>query len=224
MLARPPSRRRTLSRCDKRIWMTAVWNPPATAANLSTVLVIRALYRCPGAPACEATPSKTVGDIIDIVMDGTKRRTGAGKVVSLLLAIAWFSIVLIWIENMKHIMILVLMGNKLHFAPTTANPSQIIDLGTGTGTWTVESECFATKAPNPLLTGFSQVAEKYPSGIVTGIDPSAIQPEWVPPNARFLIDDAESPWVDPPDFFDLVHARHTVQAFMSYRAVIMQTF
>jgi hypothetical protein len=68
------------------------------------------------------------------------------------------------------------------------------------------------------------VAEKYPSGIVTGIDLSAIQPEWVPPNAKFLIDDAESPWVDPPDYFDLVHVRHTVQAFMSYRAVIAQAF
>jgi len=30
--------------------------------------------------------------------------------------------------------------------------------------------------------------------------------------------------VDPPDFFDLVHARHTVQAFRSYQAVIMQAF
>jgi hypothetical protein len=59
---------------------------------------------------------------------------------------------------MKHIMMLVLMGNKLHFAPIAAKPSQIIDLGTGTGTWAVESMSSTAKSPNspanePLSSG-----------------------------------------------------------------------
>ncbi|KAI8301819.1 Secondary metabolism regulator LAE1 [Colletotrichum sp. SAR11_59] len=34
------------------------------------------------------------------------------------------------------------------------------------------------------------------SPFVHGIDLSAIQPEWAPPNVKFEIDDVESPWVD----------------------------
>lgn len=68
------------------------------------------------------------------------------------------------------------------------------------------------------------MADRYPSASVLGIDLSPIQPNWVPMNARFLVDDVESPWLDPPDFFDFVHARHVVQAFKNYPGVLQQAF
>lgn len=51
------------------------------------------------------------------------------------------------------------------------------------------------------------VADLYPSAIVTGTDLSPVQPTWVPPNARFEIDDMESEWTFEEGFFDFIHIR-----------------
>lgn len=40
---------------------------------------------------------------------------------------------------MKHLMLVALCGNKLHFAPLPPDPDVIVDLGTGTGIWCMES-------------------------------------------------------------------------------------
>lgn len=44
-------------------------------------------------------------------------------------------------EDMKHAMVVNLCGGKLHFAPIGDNPQNIIDLGTGTGIWCIDSRC-----------------------------------------------------------------------------------
>lgn len=41
---------------------------------------------------------------------------------------------------MKHAMIKMLCGNELFFAPIGNNPQEILDMGTGTGIWAIESE------------------------------------------------------------------------------------
>lgn len=38
---------------------------------------------------------------------------------------------------------------------------------------------------------------------------SPIQPAWVPPNVRFMVDDFESPWLQPENHWDYVHGRNT---------------
>lgn len=43
-------------------------------------------------------------------------------------------------EDMKHAMVKLLCGQKLHFAPIGDNPQEILDIGTGTGIWTIESK------------------------------------------------------------------------------------
>ena len=43
-------------------------------------------------------------------------------------------------EDMKHAMILDLC-QRLHFAPLDDNPQNVLDMGTGTGIWAIESEC-----------------------------------------------------------------------------------
>lgn len=43
-------------------------------------------------------------------------------------------------EDMKHAMTRLLCGQKLHFAPIGDCPQEILDLGTGTGIWAIESE------------------------------------------------------------------------------------
>lgn len=43
-------------------------------------------------------------------------------------------------EDMKHAMVRLLSGQKLHFAPLGDNPQDILDIGTGTGIWAIESK------------------------------------------------------------------------------------
>ncbi|KAH8898842.1 S-adenosyl-L-methionine-dependent methyltransferase [Thozetella sp. PMI_491] len=91
-------------------------------------------------------------------------------------------------DDMKHAMMLELTDGKLFFSPIGSNPQKIIDLGTGTGIWAVE------------------VADQNPSAEVLGVDLSPIQPLWVPPNVKFIIDDVEDDWMHGKDW-DLVHLR-----------------
>ncbi|UKZ95368.1 uncharacterized protein TrAFT101_010213 [Trichoderma asperellum] len=97
-------------------------------------------------------------------------------------------------EDMKHAMVKLLCSQKLHFAPIGDNPQEILDIGTGTGIWSIE------------------MGDKYLSAHILGIDLSPIQPDWLPPNVRFMIDDVESPWLHPRNHFDYIHSRHTVMA------------
>jgi hypothetical protein len=49
-------------------------------------------------------------------------------------------------EDMKHALVVNLCGGKLHFAPIGDNPQNIIDLGTGTGIWCMDSR-YETEDP-----------------------------------------------------------------------------
>lgn len=60
------------------------------------------------------------------------------------------------------------------------------------------------------------MGDLYPGATVLGVDLSPIQPEWVPPNVQFMVDDVESPWLRPLNHFDYVHARHTVMAIRNW--------
>lgn len=55
-------------------------------------------------------------------------------------------------EDMKHAMIVNLCNGRLHYAPLEA-PQKILDVGTGTGIWAIDSMCCATQA---LLMGLTQ--------------------------------------------------------------------
>ncbi|KAL9618870.1 MAG: hypothetical protein Q9160_006460 [Pyrenula sp. 1 TL-2023] len=96
-------------------------------------------------------------------------------------------------------------GN-IHHAPL-ANPHKILDLGTGTGIWPME------------------MAELYPDCHITGTDLSAIQPNIVPPNVHFEIDDAsESDWGRPLNSFDFVRMSYLLGCFSSYQSVMRTAY
>lgn len=119
-------------------------------------------------------------------------------------------------EDMKHAMVKLLCSQKLHFAPIGDNPQEILDIGTGTGIWPIESKSSSilndTFNWESLINIVHLVGDKYLSAHILGIDLSPIQPDWLPPNVRFMIDDVESPWLHPASHFDYIHSRHTVMA------------
>ncbi|KAK4182825.1 S-adenosyl-L-methionine-dependent methyltransferase [Podospora australis] len=73
--------------------------------------------------------------------------------------------------------------------------------GTGTGIWAIE------------------LADKYPQATITGIDLSPIQPNYVPENVHFFVDDFDEDWVDPPNKYDFIHIRHTMHSIRDPKAL-----
>ncbi|KAL8939647.1 MAG: hypothetical protein Q9216_003255, partial [Gyalolechia sp. 2 TL-2023] len=80
------------------------------------------------------------------------------------------------------------LGGKLNLAPIPKNAKRILDVGTGTGIWAIET------------------GDKYPDAEILGNDLSPIQPHWVPPNVRFEVDDVEDDWAYHQPF-DYIHCR-----------------
>ncbi|KAB5554621.1 S-adenosyl-L-methionine-dependent methyltransferase [Coniochaeta sp. 2T2.1] len=108
-------------------------------------------------------------------------------------------------EDMKHALMLELTDGRLFSAPVGANPQKILDVGTGTGIWAIE------------------VGDQHPSAEVLGLDLSPIQPTWVPPNVRFMIDDVEDEWLNGSDY-DLVHFRSMALILRNLPKVIGQAY
>jgi hypothetical protein len=126
-------------------------------------------------------------------------------------------------EDMKHGMLLNLCGGRLHFAPLE-NPQNIIDLGTGTGIWAIDSRLIPPIIRRTDTNTHMKVGDQYPSAAILGVDLSPIQPPWVPPNVRFIVDDVESPWVYPKNHFDLIHARHSAQSFKNFPKLLARAY
>jgi SAM-dependent methyltransferase len=109
-------------------------------------------------------------------------------------------------DLLHHVRNLVLNG-RLFKAPLEPNIQRALDIGTGTGIWAID------------------FADSYPCAEVTGTDLSPIQPSWVPPNLRFVVDDAESPWLYSPNRpFDFIHARDLGGAIADWPRLIRQSY
>ncbi|KAH8592330.1 S-adenosyl-L-methionine-dependent methyltransferase [Bisporella sp. PMI_857] len=110
-------------------------------------------------------------------------------------------------EDMKHAMVLNLCGGRLHYAPIdNPYPQNVLDIGTGTGIWCMD------------------MGDEYPSSSILGVDLSPIQPSWVPPNVKFMVDDVESPWLHNTGYFDYIHARHISVAMKNMPQLCAEAF
>jgi SAM-dependent methyltransferase len=107
-------------------------------------------------------------------------------------------------DLLHHVRNLVLNG-ALFRAPVSKNMQRVLDIGTGTGIWAID------------------FADSYPGTEVVGTDLSPIQPSWVPPNLRFIVDDAESPWLFSTSRpFDFIHARDLSGAIADWPRLLRQ--
>jgi cyclopropane fatty-acyl-phospholipid synthase-like methyltransferase len=109
--------------------------------------------------------------------------------------------------DLRHHIFRLTLNGKLFRAPISAAPHRVLDVGTGTGIWAME------------------FADEFPGAVVIGTDLSPIQPQWVPPNCKFLVDDAESDWLYTPDeAFDYIHARSLGGAIADWPRFFRQVY
>ena len=99
-----------------------------------------------------------------------------------------------------------LYEGRLHLSPIDGIPQNILDLGTGNGTWAIE------------------MADNHPSASVIGVDIAAVQPSWVPPNCQFEILDVETDWLYPDAKYDLIHGRELLFAIRDWPALISRAY
>ena len=95
---------------------------------------------------------------------------------------------------------------RLFFSPLDAEGTkEVLDIGTGTGLWCIELSD----------------ANSFPNAQITGIDLSPIQPEMVPENVTFEMQDCADPdWCRPLSSIDLIHSRFMAGSLESYKHLI----
>ncbi|KAL9109971.1 MAG: hypothetical protein Q9227_005494 [Pyrenula ochraceoflavens] len=107
--------------------------------------------------------------------------------------------------DLQHHALRLTADGVLFLAPISEDVQNVLDVGCGTGIWTIE------------------FAEDHPAARVLGTDLSPIQPNWVPPNCTFLIDDADKEWVFEQKF-DYIHSRAMIAAFKDWSRFFEQCF
>ncbi|KAG6996631.1 hypothetical protein FOFC_08875 [Fusarium oxysporum] len=93
--------------------------------------------------------------------------------------------------DLQYNLFLLTFDNKLglsHLNLPDSKVKRVLDLGTGTGIWAID------------------FGDDHSEAEVIGVDLSPIQPSFVPPNVRFLIDDIHEQW-DFSEPFDYIHSR-----------------
>ncbi|OBS27835.1 hypothetical protein FPOA_01778 [Fusarium poae] len=104
-----------------------------------------------------------------------------------------------------HLLSLSLEG-KLHLAPLKDDIQTVLDVGTGTGIWAID------------------FADEYPNAEVTGTDISPIQPDWIPPNLKFEIEDCTQEWTFQPETFDFVYMRYLYGSISDWPALFREAY
>ncbi|KAK1760123.1 S-adenosyl-L-methionine-dependent methyltransferase [Echria macrotheca] len=100
-----------------------------------------------------------------------------------------------------------LINDKLFLAPIDPNAGlRILDIGTGTGMWAIH------------------MGDDYPGAAeIVGNDLSPIQPQWCPPNVKFVVDDVELDWAETEPY-DYVHVRYMAGAIKDWPRLVKQIY
>ncbi|KAJ2899827.1 S-adenosyl-L-methionine-dependent methyltransferase [Zalerion maritima] len=109
--------------------------------------------------------------------------------------------------ELQHMIWTAVFNQRLALAPISTDITTAVDFGCGTGAWAIE------------------FANAYPECRIIGTDLSPIQPEYIPSNCGFLIDDANHPW--PSDWagkFDYVHTRAIGMGVSDWDLFVSQSY
>ncbi|PGG95279.1 hypothetical protein AJ79_10145 [Helicocarpus griseus UAMH5409] len=107
--------------------------------------------------------------------------------------------------DLVHYAIYYLFDEKLFLAPFNPEGKSILDIGTGTGKWSIE------------------MGDMYTSADMTGVDLSPIQPRWTPPNVKFIVEDIEDDWIDS-EKYDFIHCRYMMGSIKDWPKLIRKFY
>ncbi|KXJ97142.1 S-adenosyl-L-methionine-dependent methyltransferase [Microdochium bolleyi] len=108
--------------------------------------------------------------------------------------------------ELQHLIWIEITGGRYHLAPLKEGRlTHVLDIGTGTGNWAIE------------------FANLHPEVWVIGTDLSPIQPDWIPSNCEFFVDDAAQPWVFH-ERFDYVHTRMLTMGIADWDHIADQAY
>ncbi|KAK2016004.1 methyltransferase domain-containing protein [Colletotrichum eremochloae] len=110
--------------------------------------------------------------------------------------------------DLQHNIVIRSCGGRLGTAPPNApgaNVGRVLDLGTGSGIWAMD------------------FGDEHPEADVLGVDLSPSQPEFVPPNVKFEIDDVEEPWTYSIPF-DYIHSRGMTSSISNWDDYLQQAY
>ncbi|KAI1748903.1 S-adenosyl-L-methionine-dependent methyltransferase [Xylaria castorea] len=99
-----------------------------------------------------------------------------------------------------------MQDGRLTLAPIDESVQKVLDVGCGTGIWAID------------------FADHYPHAEVVGVDISPSQPQWIPPNLKFEIDDVTQPWTYAPNSFDYIHMRWLIGAIPNWYTLFREVF
>ncbi|KAK0702246.1 S-adenosyl-L-methionine-dependent methyltransferase [Lasiosphaeris hirsuta] len=108
------------------------------------------------------------------------------------------------LEVQHNVWVLTLRG-KLALSPKDQGAKRVLDVGTGTGIWAIE------------------YADLHPEAEVIGVDLSPIQPNLIPPNCSFEVDDIEKEWTWGTPF-DFIFARVLNGSLANYQQFIKTSY
>ncbi|PSN69466.1 S-adenosyl-L-methionine-dependent methyltransferase [Corynespora cassiicola Philippines] len=104
----------------------------------------------------------------------------------------------------EHHIVWLTLDKKLNFAPIT-HVNRALDAGCGTGIWAID------------------FADAHPETEVIGVDLAPVQPQNVPPNLSFEIDDLERNW-NFSRKFNFIHSQMMIGAFKDWPRYLSQCF
>lgn len=70
----------------------------------------------------------------------------------------------------------------------------------------------------------SDFADQYPQAEVIGVDISPSQPQWIPPNLKFEMDDITQPWTYARNSFDYIHMRWLIGAIPDWTVLFREVY
>ncbi|KAG6069992.1 hypothetical protein E4U16_007219 [Claviceps sp. LM84 group G4] len=110
-------------------------------------------------------------------------------------------------DELCHHFLTVILDDQLFLASLEKDKiHRVLDVGTGSGIWAIE------------------FADQFPNASVIGTDISPCQPQWVPPNLCFEIDDATLEWTWNANHFDFIHMRFIVGGIEDWTALFKEAY
>ncbi|KAK5659504.1 hypothetical protein OQA88_705 [Cercophora sp. LCS_1] len=107
--------------------------------------------------------------------------------------------------DFQHHIFLLSFDDKLHLAPLPEKLNRVLDIGCGTGVWSID------------------FADEHPEAHVTGVDLSPIQPSFAPPNVTFFVDDVEDDWTYT-EKFDYIFSHFMTGSVANWPKLFRQCF